>query len=239
MVEVLGDLSELPRGAHALSLHATREEAGDHAIDFLRGTPDGQTASYWVPDAALAQYYDERVSTEAPEQLGCVHVLGHEQVALVDGQLRPVAEVLDVIGQHPEGITAAGETLSRYWVPGNIPEHLEYEHWFDTQPREDSRFLCPYDLREIPPDMAPGVLRDLGSHHSHVVLSRSRDPAVRLLQLFVFGTVDQMPDDLRATLGWALSEGLVQLDDAGREMALTAEGETVVRRWGLDATVDW
>jgi hypothetical protein len=239
MVEVLDDLSLLPRGAHAISLHASREEAADHAVEFLRGTPEGQTAAYWVPDAALAQYYDDRLSDAAPAHLGCVHVLGHEQVELVDGRLRPVAEVRALIGQHPEGVTAAGETISQYWAPETMPEHLEYESWFDEQPREESRFLCPYDLREVPPEMAPGVLRDLGSHHSHVVLSRSDDPAVRLLQLFIFAGPQEVPPSLLPTLSWAIAEGLVRLEGPGQLMILTSSGEAAVRSWGLEASVTW
>ena|SRR5580700_3299177 len=239
MLEVLDDLSQLPLGAHALSLHASRREAADHAVAFIKGTPEGQAVAYFVPDAALAQYYDDRLSEAAPDHLGCVHALGHEQVEFVDGRLRPVAEVRELIGQHPEGVTAAGETLSQYWAPENMPEHLEYESWFDDQPREDSRFLCPYNLREVPPEMASNVLRELGSHHSHVMLSQCDEPAARLLQLFIFAVPRDLPTSLQATLGWAVAEGLVRVEDAGQEMALTKAGEALVRRWGLEATVNW
>lgn len=239
MPEVLADLVHLPLGSHCVSFHASREEAADHAARFLAGTPSGQAASYWVPDASLIAYYDERVRTHAPQQVGCVQPLGHEQVDWVDGKLRPTSEVSAFVRDHPEGVTAAGETLSLYWTSDTIPQHLEYEQWFDEQPREHSRFLCPYDLRKVPPDMAPNVLRELGAHHSHALLSDSQEPAVRLLQLFVFGNPDQLPAQLTETYQWAVGSGFVEDRGPREEMSLTRLGELLVRDWESGTTIEW
>jgi hypothetical protein len=236
---VLSDLAELPRGSHCLSLHADVAEAADHAADFLAGTPDGQAAAYWVADTALQSYYQDRIAEDFPGQVGCIMVLSGEQVHPVDGKLRPVDEVVKFVTSHPEGVTGAGETLSLYWGPENIPEHLEYEAWFDGQPRDSSRFLCPYDLRRVPIEDAPEILRELGKHHSHVVLSPSTQPAVRLLQLFVFETVQDLPPQLVDTFQWALDEELVEASQPSEELQLTAKGNQVVKEWGETTAVDW
>lgn len=239
MPEVLPDPRQLPQGSHCVSFHSTRDEAAHNAISFLAGTPAGQAASYWVPDPRTAGQYRQRLAIEFPDHVGCVAVLPHEQVEPVGGRLRPVNEVRAFLHEHPEGVTAAGETLSTYLTADNVPEHLEYESWFQEQPLGDSRFLCPYDLRRIPPDMAPQVLRELGAHHTHVVLSASRDAGVRLLQLFVFWTIDEIPEPLEGTLGWAWKSALVDLEKASRELELTSKGEGVVRDWSTTAVVDW
>ncbi len=239
MPDLLDDLEQLPPGSHCVSFHATRDEAAQHAVSFLAGAPKGQAAAYWVPDSDTLAYYDKWLAREAPDHVGCVAILAREQVESIGGKLRPVEEVRRFVGSHPEGVTGGGETITRYWTPETIPEHLEYESWFQDQPRQESRFLCPYDLKEIPPAMAPGVMRELGAHHSHVVLSTSLEPGARLLQLFVFPTVDQIPEALDGTLGWAIRKGLVDLQSPSRELSLARDGEQVVREWSARTTVDW
>jgi hypothetical protein len=236
--QVIDDLVHLPLGSHCVSFHVSQEEAADHAASFLAGTPEDQAASYWVGDASLLPYYEEKLAETAPRQVGCVHLLETEQVAPEDGHLRPIPTVKEFVGAHPEGVTAAGETLSLYWTRETIPEHMEYEQWFDTLPRDDSRFLCPYDLRRVPPELAPSVLRDLGAHHSHAVLSASLEPAVRLLQLFVFATPSDLPDQLKDSRRWAEEHGLIAPTGPHEEMSLTEAGNQVVREWSLATVVD-
>jgi hypothetical protein len=231
MPEVLGDLAHLPPGSHAIALYASREEAADQAVDFLSGSPEGQASSFWVGSPSLVPFYTERLELRAPEQVGCVHFLPHEQVETSDGRLRPVEEVLEFVGGHPEGVTGGADTITQYWGPGNVSEHLEYEAWFQAQPRERSRFLCPYDLRRVPPERAEEILRELGQHHSHVALSRSHAPAVRLLQLFLFGSPESLPPDLVGTAAWAEAEELIALDGSAGGFRITPKGEGVVSEW--------
>ncbi len=239
MPELVQDPAALPLGVHCVSLHAGEEEAADHAVAFLAGAPPEQAASYWVADPRLAAYYSERLAVEAPNRVGCVQVLDREQVEPSDGRLRPVGEIRAFVSGHPEGVTGGADTISRHWNARTVPEHLEYEAWFDEQPRDDSRFLCPYDLRSLPTDRAPEILRALGAHHSHAILSQSSEPAVRLLQLFVFGSPGAVPAALRGTLEWAQRERLVAVVGRDEELRLTEEGERLVRTWGQDAVVDW
>jgi hypothetical protein len=230
---------DLPIGGHGLSLHASREEAAEHAVDFLAGAPSGQPAVYWVGDASLVPYYDEKLAAKAPAQVGCVRALDHEQVDSVDGRLRPTPEVVAYLREHGEGTTAGADTLSLYWTPETMPEHLEYEAWFDEQPRDASRFLCPYDLRRVPAEKAPEILRELGRHHSHVVLSDAPEPAVRLLQLFVFATPAELPVALRESLLWAAQEGLVKVLGPHEEFLATPKGVALFRNWARQAQLDW
>lgn len=236
---VLAELRDLPLGSHCASFHVSRQEAARNAISFIAGAPEGQAKAYWVPDSETAAYYDLWLAREVPDAVGCVAILPHEQVESVGGKLRPAQEIRRFIGRHPEGVTAAGETITRYWKPQNVPDHMEYEAWFQSQPMEKSRFLCPYDLRAVPPDMAPMVLRELGSHHSHVVLSTSLEPGARLLQLFIFPTVEEIPEPIEGTLGWALKKDFVEIQRPVRELTLTPSGERVVNDWGERTTVDW
>ncbi|MHB8351789.1 MAG: hypothetical protein ACYDFT_03730 [Thermoplasmata archaeon] len=231
MPEVVDDLSELKQGTHCLSLFTSRRESKEQAISFLAGAPTGQASSYWVADPSLKDYYSEDLASRAPEQVGCVHLLPGPQVTRVEGKLRPVPEIVEFVGAHPEGVTGAAETITEYWAPRNVPDHLEYESWFQEQPRGSSRFLCPYDLRRIPPEMAPETLRELGAHHTHVALSQSRDPAARVLQLFIFGYSEEVPAQLQGTLRWAEDSGWVQDRGPPTGLSLTASGEALLRGW--------
>jgi hypothetical protein len=240
MPEVVDLAADLPRGSHALSLHADDVEAREHAVSFLSGTPRGQSASYWIGDGSQLAEYQSDLRAHDPSHVGCVAILPHEQVTPQgDGRLRPAEEVRSFLGGHPEGVTAGGDTLSLYWTDRTIPAHLEYEAWISGQSFDESRLICPYDLRRVPPAQAPRVLRELGDHHSHVVLSGSGQPAVRLLQLFVFSDASRLPEPLRDTLDWALKAGLARLDAAGRDLSLTEAGEEIVAEWSQQTTVDW
>ncbi|MGI0131600.1 MAG: hypothetical protein ACREDK_00655 [Thermoplasmata archaeon] len=239
MPEVISDLEELPLGAHCLSLHADRTEAADHAVRFLAGTPEGKAPSFWVTDPGLANYYSERLVEAAPACIGCVHVLEGEQVSPMEGKLRPAPAIREFLGAHPGGVSAGADTISQYWTSETVPEHLEYEAWFQEQPREESRFICPYDLRRIPQGDWPRTLRELGSHHTHVSLSRSSDPGARLLELFVFGTRAEIPKELAATLLWARVNSLVVLEGESETLQLTSAGEAIVQEWSRTASVDW
>lgn len=237
---LIWDLRQLPRGSHCLSLHASEGEAARHAVTFLSGEPDEERARYFVHDERLRPLYDGWFRAEAPTHSGCVSVLDREQVeADGSGRLRPIEEVRRFLESHPGGVSAGGDTLSHHWRPENLPEHLEYEAWFNQQPREHSRFVCPYDLRRVPADSAPHVLRELGSLHSHVALSRSEEPAARLLQLFVFGTRETLPEELDADLGWALRKNLVRFQLESGELELTPVGDMLVREWGRRTIIDW
>ncbi len=238
--EVVEDLAALPSGTHCLSLHIDDEEAAVQAADFLAGTTEWQAAAYWVPDPASAQACVDQLELRDPEHVGCVEILPHEQIELADGKLRPVAEIRAFLKEHPEGVTAAGQTLSRYWSGETMPEHLEYEAWFQAQARDRSRFLCPYDLRRIPPRLAPGVLRELGSHHTHVVLSSSADPVAQLLQLFVFPSRGRMPEAMRGVYDQTLRAGWIFAIDSSGDFALTAKGHSLVQQWSdaIGAQVD-
>lgn len=236
--EILLSPASVPLGAHCLSLHATRREAEDQAIAFLEGTPEGQDARYWVSDATTEQLYSEEVRDRIPAHVGCIAVLPGEQVVTRDGKLRPADEVQAFIATHPEGVTAAADTISAYWTPETLPAHLEYESWFERQPRLGSRFLCPYDLRTVPPSMGAQVMGALGSLHSHVVLSSSVGSGARLLQLFVFGSVDRLPSSLRTTLEWATQRGFVRTESPDRRLSLTDEGVATIRGWSDRARLE-
>ncbi len=229
--KVVESARDVPSGAHALSLYATRREAAEHAADFLRGTPKGQAARLWVPDEVSAAFYSEAAGNRAPEHVGCVAILSTEQIAEQAGRLRPVEEIRSFLASHPEGVSAGADTISFYWTPATVPAHLEYEAWFEDQPRSRSRFICPYDLRSLDPADASHVVRALAAHHSHVVLSEASEPGVRLLQLFVFPSARDLPDALDSALGWAVKRGYVELRSTTRELELTPAGDEVVRAW--------
>lgn len=237
MPKLVETLADLPLGSHALSLHVTANEAAENAARFVSGAPLGQSAAYWVPDSESAELCVRWFSELAPEHVGCVAILPHEQVEFVDDKLRPAAEIRAFVRAHPEGVTASGDTLSHYWTAATIPEHLEYESWFDAQPRDKSRFLCPYDLRMIPPHLASTVLRDLGAQHSHVALSQSPDAVVQLLQLFVFENIEELPPLQREFLEHAVEEGLVVVVEATGDFSLSRSGEALVSRWSDEVLV--
>lgn len=240
MVKIVADPMDLPLDSHALSFYADAAEAEDHAVRFLAGAAPGAPAVYFVPDEATSERYNARLSSELPERVGCViPLVGHCQVETVEGKLRPVREVRDFVAAHTEGVTAGGDTLSMYLLPNSVSDHIEYESWFDRQPREHSRFVCPYDLRRVPVDSAPEFLRELGEHHSHIVLSSSAEPAVRLLQLFTFGTRATVPEPLHEDLDWAVDQGYLEVAGPDSPLRLTPHGRDVVREWSDRTTVDW
>jgi hypothetical protein len=231
MIEVVKDASRIPPGSHALSLFVTQEEAAARAADFLAGAPREQEAAYWLADDRLLPMYLEAVEQRAPERLPALRVLTGSQVEWVGPELRPVEEVAEFVLEHPDGVTGAGETLTWYWTPEEVPAYLEYEQWFHEQARGASRFLCPYNLRDVPPEDAPAILRALGARHSHVILSSSLGTTARVLQLFVFPTARDLPGTLRADLDWAVGEGFVTVAADTMEMALTPAGEELLVDW--------
>lgn len=239
MAELVEDLAALPNGSHCVSFHVGPGEAADHAVSFLAGNPPGNAASFWVSDSELVPIYEEKLARVAPEQVGCVRALDHEQVERTGDRLRPVAEVTEFVKAHPEGVSGGADTITQYWAPPNVADHLEYEAWFDSQPRERSRFLCPYDLRRVPTEEAPSILRELGRHHSHVQLSSSSNPGVRLLQLFVFSTPTALPEPVREIFHWAVGQGYVEDRGPEAEFALTSAGRQLVSEWARVTSVDW
>ena len=112
-----------------------------------------------------------------------------------------------------------------------MPDYLEHERWFPEQARGASRFLCPYNLRDIPAEDAPEILRALGARHSHVVLSSSSATTARVLQRFVFATARAIPATLRPELDWALGEGYVTVDGGTDRLSRTPKGAERVVDW--------
>ncbi|MCI4327602.1 MAG: hypothetical protein L3K16_08245 [Thermoplasmata archaeon] len=194
----------------------------------------------WLRDERLRTYYDQWVGSEVPEHVGCVAVLDGEQGGTSDdGTLPRVGEISEFVRPHPGGVSAGGDALSHYRSPGNVPEHLEYESRFDRQPRAGSRFLCPHDLRSVPAECADEILGELGSAHSHVVLSSSHEPGARLSQLFLFSPVSALPVAFDESLGWAVRRELVDAGGSEHELQITSGGEVVVRDWSARAIFDW
>lgn len=239
MPAIIEDLEQLPLGSHCLSLHTSPAESVEHAADFLAGNPPGKAPSYWIGDASLAAYYHERIAAKAPDCIGCVHVLREEQVTPEEGRLRPIPVIREFIRSHPGGVSGGADTIGLYWTRETVPEHLEYEAWFQSQPRDGSRFICPYDLRRIPVREAPQILRELGAQHTHVALSASTEPAVRLLQLFLFDRRSELPEALAPVLAWGQLNHLVDLVGEEESLHLTSAGERVVEEWSRIASIDW
>ncbi len=230
MPRVVRDLAELPAGAHCLGLYASGEEAARQAVRFLAGAPADANASYWVESVDRANYLNERLAPVAPNRVGCVRPLTGGQVEPRDGRLRPVPEIGRFIHGPLGGVTAGADTLSGYLAAGQGGALREYEAWFDVQPRSGSRFLCPYDLRiALPSD--PDLIRALGSHHSHVALSGSPEPAVRLFQLCLFDRPAALPSAVRPVYEWARDHRLVTPAGPDEPITLTAAGESVVHEW--------
>jgi hypothetical protein len=231
MPTVVGDPADLPRGSHSAGFYAGAAEAAEQAGRFIAGAPAEQAVRFWVLDARTAQNYNRRLAHVAPAHVGCVAALEKEQVQLASGRLRPVPEVRRFVGDHPEGVTAAGDTMSHYLTNENFPAHLEYEAWFQSVSHENSRFLCPYALWRVPAENAPEVMEELARDHTHLVLSSSSVPAVRLLQLFLFRNSSEVPPHVPADLRWARNQGWVYLAGSSRSLELTPAGREVIREW--------
>jgi hypothetical protein len=234
MAECLDATSQVPVGAHCLSLHATQEEAADHAAAFLSGSPPEHATSYWVAQAGLVPLYRERIGAVDPRHVRSIRVLAGPQVHRVDHRLRPVEEITSFFERHPEGATCGADTITWYWTPDDIRDHLEYEQWFQLQPRVRNRFLCPYDLRRIPLDDAVPVLRELADHHSHLVFSRDRQNPIRLLQLMIFVNTDDIPTTMSSDLDWAVDAGYATVGDETGSLSPTLTGRDLLESWGRD-----
>lgn len=222
---IVQDLSELPLGSHCLELHSSEDEAADHAAAFLAGADDPKATSYWVADDKLLAFNQDRMARRDPALPTVLHTLEGPQAVPTDGKLRPTREVIRFIRAHPEGVTAGAATITRYWSREQIPAYLEYEQWFHQQARDQSRFLCPYDLRRVPVDLAPTVLPELVSHHSHLTLSTGPHPMALLVQFLAFPSQARVPEDLRRALAWSVQEGLIELKGAERRPVLALKGE--------------
>jgi hypothetical protein len=236
---IVSSACELPRGSHAVSLHTSLQEAAEQAASFLAGAPSDQATRFWAPNEAHALFYREATEVVAARQVEAIEVLPREQVEFAEGKLRPIAPIREFITAHPEGVTAAAGTISQHWRPENVPPHLEYERWFEAQGRKGSRFLCPYDLRTVPPEMAVEVMRALGAYHSHLVLSATEDREARLLELFLFESIERMPQGLEETLEWSLEQKLIEWQPSTKTLALTPRGEDVIREWARTVPADW
>ncbi len=229
--ELISDLSKLPMGSHCLELFASEEEAADRAASFLAGAEDPKATSYWVADDRLVALNREHVARRDPRHEGNVHRLRGPQVVRREGVLRPTGEIIRFVRGHPEGVTGGAAAITGYWTREEIPAYLEYEEWFHRQARERSRFLCPYDLRKVPADLAAGVLPELARHHSHLVVSSVRQPASLLVQLLVFPSAGSVPKELRKVLNWAVREGLLGLEGHEKRPVLARKGVDLALAW--------
>jgi hypothetical protein len=225
-LEVIETADRVPLGSHALAVYATPEEATHLLAAFASGAPRGQPTRLFVSDEEQARAQRLAIGAGPTEHL---KVLPEGQAVLSEGRLRPAPAVRDFVEAHGEGVTAAGDTVSRHLTSSNARLFMEYEHWFDRQPRTRSRFLCPYDLRLLPTDQAPSILRSLAQHHSYVVLSGCRDPDIQLLQLFLFERQVPPPAPLASSLSWALAEKLVVRYPLTDRLGLTPDGQRIVR----------
>ncbi|MDE1819238.1 MAG: hypothetical protein KGJ23_02840 [Euryarchaeota archaeon] len=204
---LLKDLSSLPSGTHAIAFHDSGEEEAEHAVAFLRGASDPGATAYWVAEPWVADLVREKLPRISARFEGAIRDLQGPQVAATQRVLRPVPEIAEFVSAHPRGVSAGADAVSYYWTREDVPRIEEYESWFDQQPRGGSRFLCPYDLRRIPLDMAPSLMRQLGSAHDHLTLSDSEDPISRLVQAFLFASPQGVPEGLRGTVDEALDNG--------------------------------
>lgn len=224
---LLEDLSTLPPGSHCLALHASREELAEQAASFLAGAEDPDRTTFWVADDRLLAYARQKVRTRAPALEGRVLRLDGPQVVSEGELLRPAPEIVRFIRAHPEGVTAGAATITTYWSRESVPAHLEYEDWFQDAPRAGCRYLCPYDLRRIPVEMAAEVLPTLARKHTHLVLSKVHGPAPELLQLLLFTRGPRAPPALEGAQAWAIREGL--LIRQGERLVLSLEGLHLLR----------
>ena len=225
--QLISDLSKLPTGSHCLELFASEAEAADRAAAFLAGAEDPEATSYWVADDRLVALNRQQVARRDPRHEGNVHHLRGPQVVRREGVLRPTGEILRFVRNHPEGVTGGAAAITGYWTREEIPAYLEYEEWFHRQARGRSRFLCPYDLRKVPVDLAAEVLPELARHHSHLVVSTVRHPTTLLVQLLVFPSAESVPEKLRKVLDWALRGGLLGLEGREKRPVLARKGENL------------
>lgn len=224
MLVLLNDLAEMPAGSHALALHDSAAEGAEHATAFLCSAPDPSSCSYWVDDPRLLELYRARVARSGPDRSGSVRLLPGSQVEPFGSRLRPVREVREFVGSHPKGVSVAAESTSRALNFESLPKFEEYERWLGRQPNRVSRYLCPYDLRRVPLDHAPSLMRALGEAHTHLLLSWTEDLVLRLLEVFLFATPNGVPEGLQGTLEQARDAGWLGYE-AGRGFSWTVRGE--------------
>ncbi len=226
---VLEDPEQLPPGSHCLSLYASDEEAALRAAAFLAGAEDPSRATYYVSGERLLAYTRRHVRARSPRLAQRVRDLGGPQTVREGPYFRPAAEVVRFVREHPEGVSTGGQTITQYWSRETIAGHLEYEQWFQQQPREGSRFLCPYDLREVPVDLAPRVLANLALHHSHIIFSTAPEPASQVLQLATSPRLEEMSPTLERSARWCLQEGFATVEAGSGTLTLAERGESFAR----------
>ncbi|MDE1820185.1 MAG: hypothetical protein KGJ23_07420 [Euryarchaeota archaeon] len=236
---ILDEPSRLPVGGHALSMFASDQEGADHAASFLSGGKEPASSSFWVGEASAFEVYQRAVERSAPRFVESLHALKGAHVEWVGTDrraLRPIPEVLQFLQEHPQGLSAGANTLSHFWSPTDMPAFLEYENWIQQLPHAEARLLCPYDLRRIPVASAPTVVSTLARRHDHLVLSRTQDPLLTMLELFLFRKEAEVPPSLRPALERGLEDRWVQSAPEGG-FEWTARGEHFVealarsKRW--------
>lgn len=236
MPQVVWDPQELSVGSHSLCLYADAAEAAEKEARYLAGTPDGLFATFLVSGPARADAAMAQLRHAAPRLVLALQQFEGEHVEAVDGRLRPVRAIRELLAAHPEGVSAGADTFSSHWGPESVEAHLEYEQWFDGQARERSRFLCAYDLARIPAASLAETLDSLGRHHSHVVLSGSSEPAVRFAQLLAFGTPARVPVRLRENLLWAIEERYLRTLGPHDPLVVAVRGRDCFSEWASRAT---
>ena len=225
IAEVVADVSsDLPRGSHAVAFYAGEEERAEVASRFISGAPVGQAVGFWVLDFRTDGQDNDRLGSRLRITWGASRRSARRRSSPARVAFGPWPRFADSC-RTTRRASRAGRTPSRTTSRTRTPpSHLKYESWFQSLPREASRFLCPYALRRIPPESAPEIMRELGKDHSHVVLSSSPGPAVRLLQLFLFTSSAESPERAHAELRWARNRGSVYLARRRDTLELTPAG---------------
>ncbi|MGA8303508.1 MAG: hypothetical protein WA691_01995 [Thermoplasmata archaeon] len=197
---------------------------------FLRGAKNrGQRAIVLSSDDRMLELSRDEISKAVPEMADALtRILGPHAVPTPAG-LRPVSEALDFASAHPEGASLCGDTIPSFLNRRCLLDVLAYEDWFDGLRPFYHRGLCPYDLTNIPVDRAPEALGRLAKAHTHGVLSRDPDPAVRFLQLLILPHVENPPEEHLGWLAQAVDLGLVNQDRGEDSAELTPRGQNFAR----------
>jgi hypothetical protein len=221
---------ELPPGSHSLGFYASASEAARNMASFLRGAQiQGQRAIVLTADDRMLQLYRDEISKVVPEMADALTRISGPHAVPTAAGLRPVSEAMDFASAHPEGASLCGDTIPSFLNRRSLLEVLAYEDWFDGLRPFYHRGLCPYDLTNIPVERAPEALGRLAKAHSHGVLSRDPDPAVRFLQLLILPHVENPPVEHLGWLAQAVDLGLVSQDRGEETAELTPRGENFAR----------
>ena len=231
MTQWVANASDLPPGSHALSFHASLDEAVRTMADFLLGAHYyNQPARVYTDNDERWRRYRDAVSVESPWLADAVQrIPGPHTCPTPDGR-RPVEAAMAFANDHPNGATLAGDTIPDAFDRGSAPEYLRYEAWFDGLRPFRHRAMCPYDLVRMPVVGSGELIRGLLANHSHVVLSSDARPAVRLVQLLALPSLDEAPREWARWIDRARDRGLIdrsRTPDA--PVALTMRGSLAVR----------